>query len=140
MARYEGLPAALREEVLHRDGLRCRWTGRTNAPLDLHHIEYRRGFEYDRAQNLISLSRNAHSFVHGQRTPTGLVIVKEVAQLILAELVIAPGSTGLALWRQQKVTWARMGLCEHGGDVDTCLHCVRRRSGPGAGLLYQRGQ
>lgn len=129
MPRYEGLPDELRHAVLTRDGWRCRWTGRTGAPLDLHHIEYRRGFDYDRADNLIALSRSAHEFVHGTPTPSGQVIVKEIAQLVLKELVTKPGTTGLSLWRRHRAAWATAGLCEHGADPDACLHCARQSGG-----------
>lgn len=124
MPRYEGLDVRLRQEVLDRDGHRCRWCGATNRGADLHHIEYRRGFSYDRADNLISLCRLHHGFVHGIPLANGDRIVKSVAQLILKELVATPGVTGAALWRSHKARWVREGRCTtHGLETDMCLEC-----------------
>lgn len=125
MARYTGLSDELRAQVLRRDGHRCRWTGRSGVPLDLHHIEYRRGESYDTADNLISLSRAAHDFVHGAKTPAGHSIIKPVAQLVLHELVAKPGTTGLAIWRRHRAAWLSAGMCEHGEDPGVCIHCAR---------------
>jgi len=125
---YDGLPEALRREVLERDNMRCRWCGRTNARLDLHHIEYRRGTSYDRADNLISLCRQHHGFVHGTKAPSGQSITKSAAQLVLAHLVAHPGTTGLSTWRAMKRRWALDGKCEqHGLPRDACVDCDYER-------------
>ena len=100
---YQGLPEALRQEVLQRDGYRCRWCGITNRSLDLHHIRYRRGYSDDVAENLISLCREHHGFVHGAKTPAGWTISKAAAQEILWQLVEDPSQTGLALLRRSRL-------------------------------------
>lgn len=99
---YTGLPDELRSRVLERDARRCRWCGATNRGVDLHHIRYRRGRVDDVATNLISLCREHHRFVHGERSPAGWTIDKATAQEILFELVESPGVTGMALWRRKQ--------------------------------------
>lgn len=122
---YDGIPDALRKEVLARDANRCRWCGATNRGRDLHHIEYRRGYSYDRLDNLITLCRQHHGFVHGTPAPGNkATIVKSVAQLVLTHLVEHPGTTGLSVWRSLKRRWILEGKCvEHGQEKDTCLDC-----------------
>jgi len=126
---YDGLDQALRVRVITRDagspealerGGRCRWCGRT-GPVDLHHIQYRRGARYDFEDNLISVCRLHHGFVHGVRSGGGPIISKRVAQKVLAELIQMPGQTGAALWRIKMRQWRRAGLCEHGDDI--CMDC-----------------
>jgi hypothetical protein len=123
---YHGLDEALRARVIARDAGgqpdrgRCRWCGRL-GPVDLHHVQYRRGAGYDRDDNLISLCRIHHGFVHGVRIGNGPTISKRVAQLILTELIQTPGQTGAALWRIRTRRWQREGLCQHGEAV--CLEC-----------------
>lgn len=92
------------------------------SPIDLHHINYRRGFSDDTESNLISLCRMHHDFVHGAPSATRERIHKEVAQTVLRELIATPGVTGMAHWRQLKAAWALSGLCEHGNDQ--CYHCT----------------
>lgn len=121
--KYTGLPAWLKHDINVRDGGRCRWCGSTNRGIDHHHIEYRRGFSYDVLDNLVSLCRAHHSFVHGISSPTGATIVKPVAQLILKQVIATPGLTGSALWRRKKREWALAGLCEHGSEKDECRFC-----------------
>lgn len=125
MNRYTGLPEGLRREVFARDNHRCRWCGATNRGLDIHHIRYRRGFSDDVLENLVSLCRAHHSFVHGTPNGAGHVISKHVAQLILRELLAKPGTTGSSMWRHRKRQWALQGLCEH-GESDGCSDCGRR--------------
>lgn len=127
---YDGLPDALRREVHERDRRRCRWCGATNRGLDLHHIEYRRGMSYDRLDNLISLCRLHHGFVHGTRAANGATITKAVAQLVLAHLAATPGTTGMAYWRRLKRQWVLDGRCvTHGLPLDGCLECRPVQSG-----------
>lgn len=103
MSGYQGLDAALRQRVRARDGPTCRWCGRTDQHTELHHIRYRRSVEDDVLENLISLDRLCHSFVHGiLSTHDGQFIQKQEAQAILSELTRSPGMTGLSLWRQSK--------------------------------------
>lgn len=124
MTRYTGLPDALREQVFDRDRWRCRWCGVTNKGLDIHHIEYRRGYSYDRLDNLISLCRDHHSFVHGIPNASQQTIVKSTAQLVLRVALGRPGSLGNAEWRQLKRLWRDEGRCErHGALLDECLEC-----------------
>jgi len=102
VSRYTGLPEALRQEVLTRDSFRCRWCGATNQGGDLHHIEYRRGYSYDRLDNLITLCRLHHGFVHGTPLKNGDRITKAQAQEVLRWLVEHPGTTGSSRWRAVK--------------------------------------
>lgn len=97
--RYRGLPADLKKAVFERDGLRCRWCGTTNSGYDAHHIEYRRGDSYDVIENLITLCRSCHTFVHDS-----YAIPKPEAQQVLHLLldVEGDGRTGLAVWRAMK--------------------------------------
>lgn len=121
--RYEGLPDALRREIDARDGGRCRWCGATNRGRDHHHIEYRKGYSYDVLENLVSLCRACHSFVHGNPRPSGARIVKPLAQEILKWVIAHPGTTGSSRWRALRRSFALAGLCEHGEKVDTCSFC-----------------
>lgn len=98
VSRYQGLDPKLKEAVFVRDNWRCRWCGSTNRlGYDAHHIEYRRGYSYDRLDNLITLCRICHNYVHDSYS-----ISKATAQQILLELISDAGSgrTGLALWRK----------------------------------------
>lgn len=99
---YTGLPEHLRRAVLERDRRRCRWCGVTNRGVDIHHVQYRRGPAEDVLENLISLCRTHHGFVHGAKLPNGATISKSDAQEILRTLISTPGQTGAALWRQWK--------------------------------------
>lgn len=124
---YTGPPAALRAEVYARDRDRCRWCGATNRGKDLHHIEYRKGYSYDVAPNLITLCRLHHGFVHGTPSANGERITKAVAQLVLNHLVATPGLTGAAYHRRLKRQWTLDGKClRHGVERDACLDCETR--------------
>jgi hypothetical protein len=123
---YTGLPDKLREEVFARDKYRCRWCGATNRGVDIHHVKYRRGTAYDVLDNLITLCRAHHSFVHGTPNGAGQTITKQVAQLVLFKCIETPGVTGSAVWRNLRRRWAHEGLCEdHGHDPKTCLDCPK---------------
>jgi hypothetical protein len=111
---YTGLPKALKEAVFSRDNWRCRWCGTTNAyGYDAHHIQYRRGYSYDVLENLITVCRKCHDFVHNSYE-----IPKGEAQEILSLLVSAEGGglTGLAVWREKRA----------GDEAETDVHldCV----------------
>jgi hypothetical protein len=99
---YTGLDIRLKRAVFERDEYRCRWCGRTNTGLDAHHIEYRRGYVHDRLDNLVSLCRLHHDFVHGARSGTGLTITKAEAQGVLTWVIAHPGSVGSARWRSAR--------------------------------------
>ena len=120
---YTGLPQSLRDAVHERDGGRCRWCGSTNRGIDLHHIEYRRGIAYDVLENLVSLDRACHSFVHGNPRPNGTTIVKPVAQEMLFWAISHPGTTASSAWRRKKREWTLAGLCEHGEEPGVCRYC-----------------
>lgn len=96
--RYTGLPEVLKAEVFARDAYRCRWCGvqRSWLGFDPHHIEYRRGTSADVIDNLITLCRTCHNYVHDSYK-----IPKETAQAVLFELITTPAVTGLALLRRQ---------------------------------------
>lgn len=98
---YRGLNDELRDRVLARDRHRCRWCGRTNQGGDVHHIRYRRAQVDDAEWNLITLCRECHNFVHGERI-NGRTIPKREAQRLLYELVESPGLTGMALVRKER--------------------------------------
>lgn len=121
---YEGLPVDVRRAVDDRDGHRCRWCGVTNRGRDVHHITYRKGLADDVLENLVSLCRLHHGFVHGTPLPGGQRIVKSVAQHILREVIVTPGATGSSLWRSFKRQAALAGLCEHGEKQAHCPYCV----------------
>ena len=120
---YEGLPPALRRAVDERDGGRCRWCGATNRGRDVHHIEYRKGSSYDVIENLVSLCRSCHSFVHGNPRPGGQRIVKDVAQRVLFTTITTPGATGSSVWRRLRRRWTLEGCCEHGERKSLCRYC-----------------
>ena len=85
------IPAATRKLVYERDSNRCRWCGRTNAGLHIHHINYRSaGGDHD-PTNLISLCPKHHELVHTN---------KNRYPSILFELLANPGVTGLQLVRR----------------------------------------
>jgi hypothetical protein len=130
VTRYQGLDPTLSTAVRNRDRHRCRWCGRTDQHLDLHHIRYRRGFADDVEDNLISLCRRHHDFIHGTPNPIGETIIKEVAQQILRDLITMPGVTGLALWRQRRRAWLDQGLCEHGEEFELCYRCAKSAALP----------
>lgn len=103
MSRYQGLDPKLKQAVFARDGWRCRWCGTTNSSwgYDAHHIEYRRGYSYDRLDNLITLCRTHHDYVHNSHA-----IAKALAQEILAFLISneGRGQTGTAVLRRRQST------------------------------------
>jgi len=95
MGRFDD--PVLKRQVFERDRWRCRWCGRTNAcQYDAHHIVYRRSSKDDVIDNLVTLCRAHHDYVHGGE------ISKQEAQEILRELVHTPGVTGLMLLRKRR--------------------------------------
>lgn len=97
--RYTGLPSALRKAVFERDNFRCRWCGAVNPQFggfDIHHIEYRRGYSYDVLNNLVTLCRLCHGWVHDSYE-----IPKAEAQAALFRVISedGQGTTGMATWR-----------------------------------------
>ncbi len=57
------VPAAVRAEVLRRDGHRCQWCGANelDGPLELHHVRKRSQGRDDCPTNLITLCRICHA-------------------------------------------------------------------------------
>lgn len=111
---------------MDRDQWRCRWCGRGPGDnLDIHHIEYRRGSRYDVVENLISLCRRCHGFVHAQfPNARGERILKHVAQGVLFDCIDEPSVTGMQRWRHLRSEWRGAGLCEkHVMDIDDCREC-----------------
>ena len=77
-------------------------------------------------ENLITLCRHHHNFVHGTPAKNGERLTKLVAQTVLTYLVDHPGITGAAYHRTIKRQWTLDGKCQrHGEDLDTCLECER---------------
>lgn len=87
------IPAAIRELVYTRDGYRCRWCGRTNDGMHIHHIDYRSAGGLHVPANLITLCPPHHRLVH---TNKGLY-----PPLLLRLLELGVGVTGLQLRRWQ---------------------------------------
>jgi 5-methylcytosine-specific restriction endonuclease McrA len=85
------IPDGVRKVVLARDRHRCRWCGRVNVVLHLHHIVYRSGGGQHHADNLVTLCGSDHSMVH---TNKGLY------PPLLTELLDLPGVTGLQMMRR----------------------------------------
>lgn len=122
---YTGLDERLKRQVFERDNYRCRWCGVTNQGVDVHHIEYRRGYSFDRLDNLVTLCRAHHSFVHGIPNGARQTIVKSTAQQVLKQVIERPGSVGNQVWRRLKREWVLEGRCEtHGAKADECLECA----------------
>lgn len=121
---YDGLPTELRDRVKSRDAYRCRWCGSTNQGVDLHHIRYRRGDVDDVLENLVSLCRRCHGFVHGTRNRAGRSITKSVAQMVLFWVIDHPGTIGSGRWSAVIRQWTLAGLCtQHGEEKATCPDC-----------------
>lgn len=116
----------LKRRIFERDGRRCRWCGQTNAYIyDIHHIRYRRSEQDDVPENLITLCRKHHDFVH-QRIP------KEEAQRILFMLVDSPGLLGMTIMRREM--GKRKRACEECGEEwafgsGGCRNCGNRTWG-----------
>lgn len=121
MGTYQGLNTNLRAVVMVRDHHRCRWCGRTNVGVEIHHIRYRRGSSDDVEANLICLCRQCHNFVHGALNGAGEAIRKTVAQDILWSLVEMPGATGLGVWRNRKHQ-GRLGIGDDAGAAGLQHH------------------
>lgn len=103
------LPDALRRSVIERDRRRCRWCGQhgEKVGIDVHHIRYRRGDVDDRPDNLISLCRPCHEFVHGrhEKSPP-----KAVCQLVLWKALDEPGRTGRQILRRERARGTFKGM------------------------------
>lgn len=85
------IPDSVRKVVLARDKHRCRWCGRVNVGLHLHHINYRSAGGDHSSENLITLCGADHALVHTN---------KRLYPEILQQLQELPGVTGLQLSRR----------------------------------------
>jgi 5-methylcytosine-specific restriction endonuclease McrA len=85
------IPESVRQFVYERDNRRCRWCGRSNLALHIHHVTYRsQGGQHD-PDNLILLCYLDHQLVHSD---------KGYYAPLLAQLMDLPGVTGFALVRR----------------------------------------
>jgi hypothetical protein len=57
----------LREYILYRDNYTCQLCGRTNVPLEVHHIGFWKGDRTDRPSNLMTLCIKCHTTKNHQR-------------------------------------------------------------------------
>lgn len=97
----EDIPRDVRARVYKRDGYKCRWCGRMNTGIDLHHILYRSSGGQHLDDNLISLCRQDHNLMHSSKQQYQPVLLDLVAQ--------DPNVTGMQLLRWQKPADARSG-------------------------------
>lgn len=121
---YTGLPQKLKRAVFERDNFRCRWCGATNQPpYDAHHIAYRRGYTYDVLDNLITLCRRHHDFVHDS-----FEIPKPRAQEILRFLLSEQGQgmIGAAVMRHPVVSPSAKGWLLWTPEPCGCPHSRAR--------------
>lgn len=91
MGRATDIPDSTRKVVLARDRHRCRWCGRTNIILHLHHINYRSAGGDHSSGNLIALCGAHHEMVHTN---------KNIYPDLLKQLLELPAETGLQLSRR----------------------------------------
>lgn len=63
-AKPHVIAAPLRNLVLARDSMTCRWCKVRGGALDLHHIQRRSQGGKDEERNLVSLHRLCHQYVH----------------------------------------------------------------------------
>jgi hypothetical protein len=63
----EDIPLWVRRAVHARDQGKCRWCGRTNAGIHLHHVIYRSNGGKHLLENLIALCGEHHALVHSDK-------------------------------------------------------------------------
>lgn len=63
----EDIPLETRRMVHARDQGKCRWCGRTNAGIHLHHVIYRSSGGKHLVENLLSLCGEHHALVHSDK-------------------------------------------------------------------------
>lgn len=76
----EDIPPEIRRVVYRRDNGKCRWCGRTNAGIHLHHVIYRSTGGKHLPENLISLCGEHHALVHSDK-PFYQPLLLELLQL-----------------------------------------------------------
>lgn len=78
-----------------RDQYKCRWCGRMNVGIDLHHVIYRSGGGQHVPDNLISLCRDHHNMAHSSKI--------SYQQLLLDVLAMEPNITVMQVmrWREK---------------------------------------
>lgn len=103
------IPESLRVEVIERDRRRCRWCGQhgEKVGIDVHHVRYRRGDVDDYPENLISVCRSCHGFVHGLHVKSPR---KAVCQLVLMMCLDEPGRTGMQILRRERAKGTFKGM------------------------------
>lgn len=62
------IPVHVRNMVLARDRMRCRWCGIGGGALDVHHRIRRSQGGQDEQHNLVSVHRLCHSYIHEHPT------------------------------------------------------------------------
>lgn len=88
------IPTSVRQEVHRRDGRRCRWCGRTNAGLEIHHVIYRSAGGQHDPEILITLCTRHHQLVHTRKD--------HYTPLLFELLELGPAVTGYALERRKE--------------------------------------
>jgi len=95
MVKATDIPQATRKIVAERDGYKCRFCGRANVGIEMHHIVYR---SQDRNNheptNLICLCNGHHRLAHTR---------PDLIRPVLQELVEKRWLTGLGVLRREKV-------------------------------------
>lgn len=91
----EDIPTAVRKICYERDNYRCRWCGRYNVAIHLHHVVYRSGGGRHVPENLISLCYEHHATAHSSKN--------NYQEILLAVLQEEPNVTVLQYMRWRKV-------------------------------------
>ena len=110
----------VRLEVLARDDAQCRVCGHRNVSNDAHHIYYPESIWESRAEHLVTLCRQCHSFVH-------VFLPKSPATL-------DEGLGNFELLRQELLKWAKVVNRRLTKDESTCWICKR----PGTDYNYEK--
>ena len=63
-SRPHVIPAALKERVFTRDEWTCRWCDQAGGALDAHHVVRRSQGGKDEYDNLVSVHRVCHRYIH----------------------------------------------------------------------------
>lgn len=76
----EDIPTTVRKICYERDGYRCRWCGRMDVGIDLHHVVYRSSGGRHVPENLISLCREHHNLAHSSKDQYQEILLDVLAQ------------------------------------------------------------
>lgn len=113
----DDIPLAVRKICYERDGYKCRWCGRANVGIDLHHVVYRSGGGQHVPENLISLCREHHNQAHSSKD--------RYQQVLLDVLAMEPNVTVVQVlrWRAAEASKPRPLSTGHmEGRVRRMLH------------------